>query len=113
MQLGKRLYLGAREGLAESHDSEILRHDRFLLYLGNGANTVVNFDLLQLIGSHPCRVAAIGILPHAVGSSGEWLNPTFNKGANKLNARQLLLGRGPKFLDPLHERLGNSQFFGR
>jgi hypothetical protein len=48
-----------------------------------------------------------------VGSSGEWLNPAFNEGANKLNARQLLLGRGAKFLDPLHERLGNPQLFSR
>jgi hypothetical protein len=113
VQLGKRLYLGAREGLAESHSSEILWHDRFLLYLGDGANTVVNFILLQLIGGHPCWVTVIGILPHAVGSSGEWLHPAFNEGANELNARQLLLGRGPKFLDPLHERLGNLHFFGR
>jgi hypothetical protein len=76
-------------------------------------NAVVNFDLFQLVGSHPCWVAAIGVLPHAVGSSGERLNSAFDEGANKLNARQLLLGPGPKLLDLLHERLGNLQFFVR
>jgi hypothetical protein len=70
-------------GLAKSHGSEILLHDRFLLYLGNGTNAIVNFDLLQLVGSHPGRIAAIGVLPHAVGSSGEQLNPALDEGANK------------------------------
>jgi hypothetical protein len=31
-----------------------------------------------------------------VGSSGEQLNSAFDEGTNKLNARQLLLGSGPK-----------------
>jgi hypothetical protein len=55
----------------------------------------------------------IGILPHAVGSSSERLNPPFNEGANKLDARQLLLGRGSELLDFLHERLGDLHFFVR
>jgi hypothetical protein len=74
IQLGQRPYLGAGEGLAKGHGSKILLHDRFLLYLGNGMNAVINFDLLLLVGSHPCWIAVIGVLPHAVGPSGERLN---------------------------------------
>jgi hypothetical protein len=76
-------------------------------------NAVIDLDFLQLIRRHSCRIAAIGILPHAVGSSSERLDPPYDEGANKLDATQLLLGRGSELLDFLHERLSNLHLFVR
>jgi hypothetical protein len=46
-----------------------------------------------------------------VGSSSEWLDPALYEGLNELNARKLLLRRGSKLLDFLHQRLRNLHFF--
>jgi hypothetical protein len=33
-----------------------------------------------------CWVPMVGVVPHAVGPSGQWLDPTLDEGANELQA---------------------------
>jgi hypothetical protein len=46
-----------------------------------------------------------GVIPHAVGLGGKWLDPTLDEGADKLEARYLFLRCSPKLLDLFHQRL--------
>jgi hypothetical protein len=47
----------------------------------------------------------IGVVPHAVGSSSERLNPTLYESMNKLDAQKFFLGHGSKLLDFFYQRL--------
>jgi hypothetical protein len=87
------------EGLAKGHRAEDFWHERLLLYVGDSANTVIDLRFPQLIRKNSCRVSALGVFPHGVGSSSERLDPMLYKGANELDARELFLGRGSKLLD--------------
>jgi hypothetical protein len=99
------VYLGAREGLAEGHCAENFRHDRFLLYVGDGANTAIDFRFPQLVRRNSRRVSAIGVVPYAVGPRSERLNSTLYESMNKLDAGKFFLGHGSKLLDFFHRRL--------
>jgi hypothetical protein len=99
------VYLGAGKGLADGHRAEDFRHDCFLLYVGDGANTVIDLRFPQFVRGNSHRVSVISVVPHAVGPSSERLNPTLYESVNKMDARKFLLGRGSKLLDFLHQRL--------
>jgi hypothetical protein len=107
------LYLGAGEGLAKGHRAKDFRYEGLLLYIGDGVNTVIDLRFLQLVRRNSCRVSVIGVVPHAVGSSGERLDLMLYESANKLDARKLFIGRGSKLLDFLHQRVCDLHFLFR
>jgi hypothetical protein len=76
-------------------------------------NTVIDLRFPQLVRRNSCRVSAIGVFPHGVGSSSERLDPTLYKGMNELDARELFLGHGSKLLDFFHQRLHDLHFLVR
>jgi hypothetical protein len=43
------VYLGAGKGLAKGHRAEYFWHDCFLLYVGDGANTIIDLRFPQFI----------------------------------------------------------------
>jgi hypothetical protein len=60
---------------------------------------------MQLILGNLGRIPAVAVIPHAVGSSSERLDPALDKGPDELNARKLFLRSGSKLLDFLHQWL--------
>jgi hypothetical protein len=46
IQLRQRVYLGAGEGLAKGHRAEDFWHERLLLYVGDGVNTIIDLRFL-------------------------------------------------------------------
>jgi hypothetical protein len=60
---------------------------------------------MQLIGGNSRRIAVVAVIPHAVGSSSERLDPTLDEGPNKLNAQKLFIQSGTELLDFLHQWL--------
>jgi hypothetical protein len=100
-------YLGAGVRFAEGFCAKVLGHDCPLRQRSDGAHTIVDFDLLQLVGGEPGRVSAIGVVPHAVCPSGERLNSTLEESADQLEARHLFFGCGLQLLNLLHQGLHN------
>jgi hypothetical protein len=49
-------------------------------------HAVIDLGLVQLIGGNSGRVPAAAVVPHAVGSSSERLDPVLDEGPNELNA---------------------------
>jgi hypothetical protein len=75
-------YLSAGVRFAESFCAEFLGHGHLLGQRGNCMHTVINFDLLQLIGGELGGVSTIGVIPHAVRLGSKWLNPALDEGAD-------------------------------
>jgi hypothetical protein len=80
---------------------------------GDSTNVVIDLRFLQLVRRNLCRVPAIGVLPHGVNQSSEWLDPTLYESPNELDSRKFFLGRGSKLLDFLHQGLDDFHFFIR
>jgi hypothetical protein len=57
---------------------------------------------MQLIGGDSRQITAVIVVPHAVGSSSERLDPALDEGPDELNARKLLIRSGAELLDFLH-----------
>jgi hypothetical protein len=74
------------EGFAEGHRAESFQHGQLLLDVGDGVHAVVDLGLMQLIGGNSGRITTVTVIPHAVGSSSERLDPMLDEGPNKLNA---------------------------
>jgi hypothetical protein len=49
-------------------------------------HAVIDLGFMQLVGGNSGRIAAVAIIPHAVGSSSERLDPMLDECPNKLNA---------------------------
>jgi hypothetical protein len=54
------------------------------------------------------------VVPHALGPSGEWLDPALDESAGQLEARHHFFGCGSQLPNPLHQGLRDRHFlFGQ
>jgi hypothetical protein len=56
--------------LAEGYCAKNLQHDRFLLQVGDGVNTIIDLGFLQFVGRNTRWVPTIGVIPRTVGLGG-------------------------------------------
>jgi hypothetical protein len=96
---------------AKGFSAEVLGHGHLFRQRSDDAYSIIEFGLPQLIEGESGRVLAVGVVPHAVRSSGERLNPVLDEGANQLETRHLFPRHGSHFPNPLHQGLRDRHFF--